>query len=255
MPGDCSSSWQEYGCEWSIAFLWRRTGLLERLVLIVLGLMLARIVLIVIRVSYLLAIRAGSTVTTRGARGELAAELCGKLRRLRSIFSTAPYLGLLGTCFGILETLSVGFSGSRSSALIWLVLGISAAFLATPAGILVAVPAICLHNYLCTRVDSLQSELSDGPLSRRRFPLKPRLSVLSYAVIAAPALAMIVMGFMVFPLAPPAQGLARSSYDNLRDRDESLRRADRDYSCEHKTEYDPYSLCELKENTLGQVRG
>ena len=207
MPVDCFDSPQTHGCEWSVVYLWRWTGLLERLVFIGLALMLARIVFIVIRVSYLLARRAGSTDTTRRARSKLAAELCRKRRSLRAIFSTAPYLGLVGTCLGIVETFSVGYSGSPSSILRWLTSGIEAAFLSTPAGILVAVPAICFHNYLCPRLDSLKRELSDGPLVKSRFPLKPRLSVLSYAVIAAPTLAMMAISDMMFPSFHPPKGL------------------------------------------------
>src|SRR5579864_4052974 len=79
---------------------------MERFVLLLLALMLARIVLIIVRLSYLLAQRPKSTVTNSRPRDELASELRLKLRSLRQMFSTAPYLGLLGTCFGIVDTLS-----------------------------------------------------------------------------------------------------------------------------------------------------
>jgi biopolymer transport protein ExbD len=194
--------------QWSIGVLLRSTFLMERLVLIILALMLARSVLIVIRVSYLLGKSAGSTDTTSSDRSELAAELCRKLRSLRSIFSTAPYLGLLGTSLSILDTLSSGFTGSRSSVLMWLAMGIAAALLPAAAGILVAVPATCFHNYLLTRLDLLDRERSNGPLEKRRFPLNARLSVLPFALIAAPVLAMAVAAFMTFPSLHPRVGLS-----------------------------------------------
>jgi len=198
----------EHMDQWSIGFLLRSTYLMERLVLIALALMLARILLIIIRASYLLAKRAGSTDITSSAMTELIALLRRKLRSLRSIFSIAPYLGLLGTSLGILDTLSGGFTGSRSSVLHWVASGIMAAFLSTAAGIVVAVPATCLHNYLRRRLDLLERERPNGPLEKRRFPLNARLSVLPFALTAAPVLAMAVAAFMIFPSLRPEVGLS-----------------------------------------------
>src|SRR5260370_41850121 len=104
MPGVCPNSWQTYGCEWSIGYLWRWTSSLERLDLIVLALMLARIVFVVARVSYRyrLARRAGPVDPSSGAfqraRRKLAAELSIWVGGLKSIAFTAPYLGLAGRC-------------------------------------------------------------------------------------------------------------------------------------------------------------
>jgi len=113
----------------------------------------------------------------------------------------------MGTCFGILDMFSGGFSGSRSSIVIWIVLGMRVAFLPTAAGILVAVPATCLHNYLRTRLESLKRELSNSPFEKRRFPLNARLSQFPYAVITAPALAVLIAGYMTFPSLRPPKGL------------------------------------------------
>lgn len=197
----------EHMGQWSIGVLLRSTYLMERLVLIALALMLARVVLILTRVSHLLAKRAGSTDATSSARSELAAELCLKLRSLRSIFSTAPYLGLLGTSLGILDTLSGGFTGSRSSVVVWLASGIAAAFLSTAAGILVAVTATCLHNYLRARVDSLDSELPSGRVGKTRLLLRPRVSSFPFPLTAVPILVLSVGAFMVFPSFYGPRGL------------------------------------------------
>lgn len=193
--------------DWSIGYLWHSTFLLERLVLTVLAFMLARMVLIVIRVSYLLVRQAGSPDTTSSTRSELAVELSRKLCSLKSIFSTAPYLGLAGTCLGIMDGLSVGYTGTRHGFPVFVALGLSAALLSSAAGILVAVPATCLHNYVSTRLDLLKRDLSKGSLEKRRFPLKPHVSVFSYAVIAAPALALSVAAYMTFPSFLPPKGL------------------------------------------------
>jgi len=205
MLGDCSNSWQ-YGCEWTIGYLWHSAFLFERLVLIVLALMLARTALIFLRVSYRSLRRAGSTDITNPARRELAVELSRKLRSLRSIFSAAPYLGLMGTCLGIVDAFA---SAGRSQGLAYtsVVEGISVAFLSTAAGILVTVPATCLHNYLRTRIDSFEIELPDRRLNKTRFPLSPRLSTSPFQLTAVPILVLSIAAFVIFPTFNVPKGL------------------------------------------------
>jgi MotA/TolQ/ExbB proton channel family len=172
---------------------------MERLVLLLLALMLVRVVLMGGRLSYLLAGRPESFDTTRHTRRELIPEIGVKLRSLRSIFCTAPYLGLLGTILGILDTFSDGVMGTRSTVLGWLALGISAAFLSTAAGILVAVAATCLHNYLRTRLESLESELPSSSVEKTRLLLMPRVSSFPFPLTAIPILVLSIAAFMIFP--------------------------------------------------------
>jgi biopolymer transport protein ExbD len=207
MPGDCSNSWQPFGCGWSIGYLWHSTFLMERLVLLLLALMLAGTVLIGVRFSYLLAKRPKVTETTSHTRSKLTAELCLKLRSLRSTSSTAPYLGLLGTTLGILDTLSSLGEGTRLTILNWLVSGIAAAFLSTAAGILVAIVATCLHNYFRTRLDSLDSELPSGSAEKTRLLLRPRVSSFPFPLTAVPILVASIAAFMVFPSFYGPRGL------------------------------------------------
>jgi biopolymer transport protein ExbD len=173
--------------------------LIERFVLLLLALMLARIFFIVVRLSYLRTQQPKSTDATSHGRSELVAELLRKLRSLRSIFSTAPYLGLLGTSLGILDTLSGGLIGSRSSVAVWLAWRMAAAVLSTAAGLLVAITATCLHNYLLTRVDSLDSKLPSGRVGKRRLPLRQRVSSFPFPLTAVPILVLSIAAFMVFP--------------------------------------------------------
>lgn len=180
---------------------------MERLVLLLLALMLARVVLIGVRFSYVLSSRSKPTDSANRTWSELTAKLCLKLRSLRSTSSTAPYLGLLGTTLGILDTLSVRFIGSRSTFLDWLSLGISAAFLSTAAGILVAVTAICFHNYLRTRLDFLDSESPSGLVEKTRLLLRPRVSSSSFPLTAVPILALSIAAFMTFPSFYGPRGL------------------------------------------------
>lgn len=83
----------------------------------------------------------------------------------------------------------------------------AAALLSTGAGILVAITATCLHNFLVTRIDLLESGLSSVPLApasayahqNRKFPLTKRFSeVPPFGLIAALGLALLVPGFMSF---------------------------------------------------------
>jgi|SRR5580692_3390184 biopolymer transport protein ExbD len=207
MPGDCSKSWQTCGSGGSIGLLWHSTYLEERLVLLLLAVMLARIVVVGVRISCLLARRAKSSDTTSHTRTELAAEMCVKLRSLESVFSTAPYLGLLGTTLGMLDRLSMGSYGNHPVTVWDIVLGIAAAFLSTAAGILVAVPATCLHNYFCVWADSLEIGLAGSCRNKARFPLRPRLSTFAFPLTATPVLALAIGAFMIFPPFSPSMGL------------------------------------------------
>ena len=204
MPGACLNP---YGCEWSIGYLWRWMNWIGRADVFVLAVLLAYIVAVVTHVScrFHLARRARGIDTASRSRRKLAADLSVEVSSLKSISSTAPYLGLAGTCVGIVSAFR-GFDGERHAVLVWMVSGIAAALVTTAAGILVAVPATCFYNYLRTRIDLLESELSDEALPQRsrysqarRFPLTKRFSELpAFALIAAPGLAILVAAYMSF---------------------------------------------------------
>lgn len=220
MPGVCLNSWQTFGCESTIGLLWRRTDLWERLALIVLALMAARIVVVLTGVSYrcYLAERVPGIDATIGAfqrcRRELVADLSHQVGTLKSIASTAPYLGLAGTCLGITSAFR-GYSGTRQFVAAMMVSGVAAALISTATGLLVAVPAIVSHNYLWTRIHSLESEIFGEARERagrsfhiaQKLPLTARFSNIPFAVIAAPALAIFLAAFMSFPSSHSANGL------------------------------------------------
>jgi biopolymer transport protein ExbB len=79
---------------------------------------------------------------------------------LASIGSTAPFVGLFGTVFGIIQALSaIGKSGSAS---IDVVAGpIGEALIATGVGIAVAVPAVLSFNFYVRRLKVTAAELDD----------------------------------------------------------------------------------------------
>jgi len=93
----------------------------------------------------------------------LAADLSLGVGTLKSIASTAPFLGLAGTCFGILSAFR-GTGMERHAALAMMTTYIAAALITTATGLLVAVPAVWSYNYSRVRIDRLESEMSNAAL-------------------------------------------------------------------------------------------
>jgi biopolymer transport protein ExbB/TolQ len=70
---------------------------------------------------------------------------------LATAVSGAPFIGLLGTVWGVMETFAdVAKAGSASLAA--MAPGVSAALITTVTGLLVAIPAMFGYNYLVTTV-------------------------------------------------------------------------------------------------------
>jgi biopolymer transport protein ExbB len=79
---------------------------------------------------------------------------------LASIGSTAPFVGLFGTVFGIIQAL--GAIGKSGSASIEVVAGpIGEALIATGIGIAVAVPAVLAFNFYVRRLKVTAAELDN----------------------------------------------------------------------------------------------
>ena len=100
----------------------------------------------------------GSAAEAKGPRLERAAALKVELGALKSIALTAPYLGLAGTCVGILHALG-GASMQRDAFRVIVATELAAALIPTAAVIPVAVLATCSFNYLRTRIDLLEGEV------------------------------------------------------------------------------------------------
>lgn len=84
----------------------------------------------------------------------LELELTKKLHIIASIGSNAPYLGLLGTVFGIMLTFyTMGSEGFLDTGKI--MVGLALALKATAVGLLVAIPAVALYNLLLRKVKVL----------------------------------------------------------------------------------------------------
>src|SRR5205085_8586755 len=74
--------------------------------------------------------------------------------------SGAPFLGLLGTVWGVMDTFaSVGQKGSAD--LVTMAPGVSAALVTTVAGLLVAIPSMFGYNWLVHNLRVLTVELDN----------------------------------------------------------------------------------------------
>jgi biopolymer transport protein TolQ len=105
-----------------------------------------------------------------------------KLERTVSFLATtasvAPFIGLLGTVYGIMNAFrDIAIRGSAGIATV--APGISEALVATAAGLAAAIPAVIGYNYLINQIKSLASEMDDFALefvsiAERQFSEPPR---------------------------------------------------------------------------------
>lgn len=77
--------------------------------------------------------------------------------------NTAPFLGLLGTVWGIIDAfVSIGARGSATLAIV--APGIAEALVATAAGLIAAIPAVVAYNWCNNRLRSFRDELDNFSL-------------------------------------------------------------------------------------------
>jgi biopolymer transport protein ExbB/TolQ len=94
----------------------------------------------------------------RRVRGAVTAELAKGLETLRTVASLAPFVGLGGTCVGILNSFrEIGMQKDAARSMIASL--IAEALVITAFGLCVAILAVWFHNYLSRRVEILVSEM------------------------------------------------------------------------------------------------
>ena len=94
------------------------------------------------------------------AVGETALRLESQMILLATAVSGAPFLGLLGTVWGVMDTFG-GVASSGSANLAAMAPGVSAALITTVTGLLVAIPAMFGYNYLVTTLRGMVVELDN----------------------------------------------------------------------------------------------
>jgi hypothetical protein len=209
-----------YEYEWSIGDIWRWSDWVERSIFVALALMLGYTAFVVVRFSrrYYLAHRESCALfpdsigASQPGHKRLVAELSRGVGTLRAIAAAAPFLGLAGTCYGMLE----GFYGlgyQKYSGIGSIVADIGGALVATAAGLIVAIPAAVCYNVLRTRLEKFESNRSSTLLDTaprsygfaQTLPLRSRFSGFpAFALIVAPILALLMPMFalMLHSLVP-----------------------------------------------------
>jgi biopolymer transport protein ExbB/TolQ len=95
------------------------------------------------------------------------------LSGLATIGSTAPFVGLFGTVFGIIHAFQ-GMKSSASAGISAVAGGIAEALVTTAVGLAVAVPAVWLFNYFVSKVDNFVVEMDNSSAELIDFFLKQR---------------------------------------------------------------------------------
>jgi biopolymer transport protein TolQ len=93
----------------------------------------------------------------RAMRATLAREVDAlehNLELLANVGSTAPYVGLVGTVFGIMVSFH-GLANNKQATIASVAPGISEALIATAMGLFAAIPAVWAYNRDATRVERL----------------------------------------------------------------------------------------------------
>jgi len=99
---------------------------------------------------------------------EAAAAQAMSLEKGMIVLSTAvaggPFIGLLGTVWGVMETFA-GIARASSASLTAMAPGVAGALIATVTGLLVAIPAMFAYNFMVTTIRAITLEL-DGFATR-----------------------------------------------------------------------------------------
>jgi len=103
-------------------------------------------------------------VVLEEAAGNEAMELEKGMIVLSTAVAGGPFIGLLGTVWGVMETFS-GIAKAASASLTAMAPGVAGALIATVVGLMVAIPAMFGYNFMVTTIRHITQEL-DGFASR-----------------------------------------------------------------------------------------
>jgi biopolymer transport protein ExbB len=80
---------------------------------------------------------------------------------LATIGATAPFVGLFGTVWGIMNSF-IGIAKSQTTNLAVVAPGIAEALLATALGLVAAIPAVVIYNMLARWIAGYRALYADG---------------------------------------------------------------------------------------------
>jgi biopolymer transport protein ExbB/biopolymer transport protein TolQ len=90
-----------------------------------------------------------------------ASDLKKGVSALATIGSTAPFVGLLGTVVGVITAFQ-GIAASGSGGIGAVSAGIAEALVETALGLVVAIPAVWIYNYLTGRIEYFNVEMDNS---------------------------------------------------------------------------------------------
>jgi biopolymer transport protein ExbB len=93
-------------------------------------------------------------------QSSLARRLSGGMQFLASVGANAPFIGLFGTVYGIMNSF-IGIANTNTTNLAVVAPGIAQALLATGIGLFAAIPAVVFYNYFQTQITGYGSR-SEG---------------------------------------------------------------------------------------------
>ena len=79
---------------------------------------------------------------------------------LTTAVAGGPFIGLLGTVWGVMETFS-GIAIKQAASLAAMAPGVAGALIATVVGLFVAIPAMFAYNYMVTMIRAITQELDN----------------------------------------------------------------------------------------------
>lgn len=92
--------------------------------------------------------------------GEAAVSLESGMIILATAISGGPFVGLLGTVWGVMDTFS-GIARAQQASLTAMAPGVAAALIATVTGLMVAIPSLFCYNFLLTRIKTITMEVDN----------------------------------------------------------------------------------------------
>lgn len=94
------------------------------------------------------------------AVGETALRLESRMILLATAVSGAPFLGLLGTVWGVMDTFG-GIAAAGKASLAAMAPGVAGALVTTVMGLLVAIPSMFGYNFLVTNIRALVVQMEN----------------------------------------------------------------------------------------------
>ena len=94
------------------------------------------------------------------AKNKAVNNISMRLGLLGIVSSSAPFIGLFGTVWGIMDSFS-SIAASKNATLAVVAPGIAEALFATALGLVAAIPALIAYNFISGKIGEIESRLCD----------------------------------------------------------------------------------------------